>query len=119
VILLIIFATVAEYILSKDEEGKKTAYNTIKVHEDEKTLKTLEIKLKNQDISIINDMLEANGAKVLGMTMTKEEEYGDITTYKYVIFANIENPINESVLIGKIAIMENVKSASFTEKYEL
>jgi len=119
VILLIIFATVAEYFLSKDEEGKKTAYNTIKVHDSEDTLKTLEIKLKNQNIDIINDMLETNGIKILGMTMTKEEEYGDIDTYKYVIFGNMTKSIDESALISKMTTLDYVKSAIFTDKYEL
>lgn len=119
VIILIILATISEHILSKDEEGKKTAYNTIKVHDNEDTLKTLEIKSKSQNINIINEILETNGVNILGMTMTKEEEYGDIATYKYVIFGNIIKSIDENVLTDKIAAVENVKSAKFTDKYEL
>ncbi len=119
VIILIILATISEHILSKDEEGKKTAYNTIKVHDSEDTLKTLEIKLKNQNISVVNDILDANGISILGMTMTKEEEYGDITTYKYVIFGNMTKPIDEDVLIKEIVTNDNVTKATFTDKYEL
>ncbi len=119
VILLIILATVGEYFLSKDEEGKKTAYNTIKIHDNEETLKTLEIKLKNQNINIVNDILTTNGVVILGMTMTKEEEYGDINTYKYVIFGNITRMIDESAMISEIIALGDVKSAKFTDKYEL
>lgn len=121
IILLIIAMTVAEYILTRDEEGKRTAYNTVKIRGNEDKLKTLEIKLKNQNIGIINDILEESGIGVLGMTMTQEEDK-DIYIYKYVIFVNVEKPIDEKdekVLVDKITAMENVGSAMFTEKYEL
>ncbi len=119
VIIIIILTTVLEYILSKDEEGKKTTYNTIKIHDNEDTLKTLEIGSINKDISAINNLLETNGVNILGMTMKKEEEYGDIDIYKYVIFVNMTRPIDEDSLVGKIATMDYIKSAIFTDKYEL
>jgi hypothetical protein len=119
VIVLIIIATVAEHILSKDEEGKKTAYNTVKFHENEETLRTFEIKLKDQNINVVNEILEANGVNILGMTMAREEEYGDIVTYKYVIFGNITKAIDEDALMGEIATNDNVTKATFTDKYEL
>lgn len=110
--------TIAEHILTKDEEGKRTAYNTVKIRGNEDKLKTLEIKLKNQNIGLINEILEISDIGVLGMTMTQEEDK-DINIYKYVIFVNMDKPIDEKILIDKIVTMDNVKSAIFTEKYEL
>lgn len=118
IIFLVIAMTIAEHILTKDEEGKRTAYNTVKIRGNEDKLKTLEIKLKNQNIGLINEILEISDIGVLGMTMTQEEDK-DINIYKYVIFVNMDKPIDEKILIDKIVTMDNVKSAIFTEKYEL
>ena len=118
IILLIIILTIAEYILSKDEEGRKTTYNTIKIHGGEDKLKTLEVKLKNQNIDIINDILVRNDMDILGMTMLKEDDK-DINIYRYIIFVNIEKLIDEKSLIDQIIVTDNVKSAIFTDKYEL
>lgn len=118
IIIIIVAMTVAEYFLSRDEEGKKTAYDTVKIRGNEDKLKTLEIKSKNQNIDIISEILETNGVNILGMTMTKEEDK-DVNIYKYVIFVNIESPIDESVLIDKITDTYDVIRAIFTEGYEL
>lgn len=108
--------TISEHFLSLHEKGTKIAYNTIKIKENEETLKTLEVKLKNQNINIISDILGANSINVIGMTMIKEDEKD---TYKYVIFVNMEKPLDINILVNKIATMDNVKSAIFTDKYEL
>lgn len=116
IIIIIIVMTVGEYILSIEEKGKKTAYHTIKIHSDEDTLKTLEITLGEQNIDSVNDILALNNVDVMGMTMTKDE---DINTYKYVIFVNIKDPIDEESFINQLTNMRDVRSAVFTDKYEL
>jgi len=118
IIIIIIIATISEYVLSKEEQGRNTAYSTIKVNESEDALRTLEIKLRNQNINIINEVLEESNVNVLGMTMTKEEDKGE-NVYKYVIFVNIEKLKNENVLVDQIATIDNVILATFTDKYEL
>jgi hypothetical protein len=117
IIIIIIAMTVGEYLLSIEEKGKKTAYHTVKIHSDEDVLKTLEITLGDKDISVINDILATNNVDIMGMTMTKEDE--DINTYKCVIFVNIKEPIDEDSLISQLTVTRNVRSAVFTDKYEL
>lgn len=122
IIIIVIIVTIAEYILSRQEEGTKTAYNMIKIQSKEDTLKTLEVRLIDKNIDIINEMLEESGINVLGMTMTKEkgkEEENGSDIYKYVIFADIDKNINDNDLIDKISSSSNVKSADLTDKYEL
>lgn len=117
IIIIIIVSTVAEHYLSKDEKGKKTAYHTIKVRDNEDDLKTLEIKLNDQNINPIREILERNGANILGMTMSKEEDKG-LNTYKYVIFINTKLT-DEIALIDIISAGHGVMSAVFTDRYEL
>lgn len=118
IIIIIIFATVGEFILSKDEEGKKTAYNTVKIHENEDTLKTLEVRSKCQNADIVDKILITSDIDILGMTMTIEEDKG-VKIYKYVIFVNIEKPTDENDIVSKIANADNVINAIFTDRYEL
>ncbi len=118
IIFIIMMAMVAEHVLSKEEEGKKTAYHTVKIHGNEDGLKTLEIKLKNQDINTVNEILERNDVNILGMTMTKEKDKG-MNIYKYIIFMDMKKPINEVELINEITTANDIKSAIFTDKYEL
>ena len=114
--------TIAEHILSRQEEGTKTAYNMVKVRSKEDSLKTLEVKLKDNSIDVITDILGKNGVDVLGMTMTKEkgkEEDSGLELYKYVIFIDTNIQINDNDLIDKISSIGFVKSAELTDKYEL
>lgn len=117
IILILIFVFTAEYLLSRHEEGKKVAYNMVKFQASEETLKTLEVKLNSQDITVVNDILQKYG-NILGMTMTREDD----NIYKYVIFVNTSQPIDddgEKDLIDKISLLDTIKSAQFTDKYEL
>lgn len=122
IIIILIIVTIAEYILSRKEEGTKIAYNLIKIKEKEDILKTLEIELENQNIESLNSVLEERGIHILGMTMVKykdKEEY----IYKYVLFVGTDDSIisedDEKDIIGTLSSMDNVKSAIFTDKYEL
>lgn len=116
IIIIIVAMTVGEYILSIEEKGKKTAYHTVKIQADEDTLRTLEVTLGEQNIDAINDKLAVNNIDIMGMTMTKDEE---INTYKYVIFVNIKYIIDEDSFIDQLLAMRDVRSAEFTDKYEL
>lgn len=118
IIIIVIGVTIAEHILSAHEEGKKIAYNTIKFQESEDTLNTLEVKLKTQDTNAVRDILETNDISILGMTMKKEDDKG-LNIYKYVIFVNMLKPLDTKSLADKISTMDNVKSAIFTDRYEL
>jgi len=116
IIIIIVAMTVGEYILSIEEKGKKTAYHTVKIHSDEDTLKTLEVTLGEQNINAVTDILALNNVDIMGMTMTRDE---DINTYKYIIFVNITGPIDEDSFISQLTNMRDVRSAVFTDKYEL
>lgn len=119
ILLIVIVVTISEYVLTRQEEGQKTSYNMVKIIANEDILKTLEIKLKDQDINSINNILLKNNVNTLGMTMTKEESKdGNLTLYKYVIFVETEES-KEKDLIDELSSMSNVKTVEFTEKYEL
>jgi len=122
IIIIVMIVTIAEHILSRQEEGTKTAYNMVKVRSKEDSLKTLEVKLKDNSIDVITDILWKNGVDVLGMTMTKEkgkEEDKGLDLYIYVIFIDTDIQINDNDLINKISSIGFVKSADITDKYEL
>lgn len=112
VVFLVMLAAVSEVILSKKEEGKKTAYNMVKIHANEETFKTLEIKLKSIDsMDSVNKILSDSG-NILGTTMMKESD----SKVKYVVFINTDNIENS---INKISSMGDVESVEVTDKYEL
>lgn len=132
IIIIVIIAVIAEYLLSIHEEGTKVAYNMIKVQEKEDTLKTLEIKLKSGNIDYINSILIDQGINILGMTMSKEkakedgkdgEDGEEKDVYKYVLFINTVDKIidekGEKDIIDIITSISDVNSAEFTDKYEL
>lgn len=120
IVAIILASIVFEYVLSKYEVGTKTAYNMIKISAKEETLKTLEVKLKNQNIDIVRRILEEFGFNILGMTMKKDE---DKEEYKYVIFVDtrklIMNENDENNLINRVSSESDTKSVEFTDKYEL
>lgn len=126
IIFIVIVVVIAEYLLSLHEEGMKVTYSMIKVQEREDFLKTLEIKLKNQNIENLGNMLSEKGVHILGMTMAKEkikEEDVSIDIYKYVFFVSTDDKIidekDEKDIIDAIASIDNVESVEFTDKYEL
>lgn len=123
IIFIVVLVVIAEHLLSKEEEGKKTAYDMIKIRAGENTLKTLEIKLINKNIDIVSDLLEENGINILGMTMQKESKDDSFNAlYKYVVFIDIGRIVDEKDeknIIDKILSISNVKMATFTDKYEL
>lgn len=124
IIAIIIIAMVAEYILSIHEKGMKMAYDMIKIHAEENALKTLEVKLRNQNVDTINKILQEHGVNVLGMTMKKEEGIEDIgkeDIYKYVFFVDVSksDEKGQDDLIKNISSIIDVKSVEFTDKYEL
>jgi len=122
IISIVMLVIISEHILSKEEEGKKTAYNMVKVNANENTLKTLEIRLESRNIDIINELLERYGINILGMTMQKENRL-----YKYVIFIDVgklidekdKKDLDEKDLVDKILSIGGVKRVEFTDKYEL
>lgn len=120
IIAIILVAMVSEYILSKYEKGTKVAYNMVKVQAGEDTLKTLEVKLKDQNIDTVRKILEEYNINIIGMTMKKEE---DKEEYKYVIFIDtgklIMDEKGENDLINRISSGTDIKLAEFTDKYEL
>lgn len=119
IIILVISFAAADHILSKNEEGKKVVHDMVRINANEKTLKTLEIRLNDQNINTINQILERNGINTLGMTMKREDtEKGDFA-YKYIIFIDTVEAINEKSLVDLISSVDNVKSIKFTDKYEL
>lgn len=123
IILILIFVFSSEYILSRHEEGQKVAYNMVKFKAGEETLKILEVKIKNQDINFVNQILKEHG-NILGMTMSTEEDKEDPSSniYKYVIFIDVNKPmdeIEESDLMNKISSLNDIRSAELTDKYEL
>ena len=93
IIILVIVITISEIVLSNKETGTKIVHNMVKIQENDDILKTLEIRLKNNEINSVNDILERNGVHILGMTMSKEEgkeRASDI--FKYVIFIDVTKP---------------------------
>lgn len=112
IIFLAMLTAVSEVILSKKEEGKKTAYNMVKIHANEETLKTLEIKLKNIDSMYSVNKILSDCGNILGTTMVKENG----AEIKYIVFIDIDNIENS---INKISVMDDVKSVEVTDKYEL
>lgn len=119
IIILVVSFVAADHILSKNEEGKKVAYDMVKINANEKTLKTLEMKLSSKDINVTNQILERNGINILGMTMKKEDTESGDSVYKYIIFIDTVEAINEKSLVDLISGVDNVKSVKFTDKYEL
>jgi hypothetical protein len=120
IIFMIFLVMIAEYGLSKHEEGKKVSYDMVKFTAGEETLKTLEVKLKNQNVNIVNEILQGYG-NILGMTMKKEKDK-EWDIFKYVIFIDTNNPMDEmgeKELIDNISLLEDVKSVQFSDKYEL
>lgn len=138
IIFIVMVVVIAEYLLSRHEEGTKVAYNMVKIQEREDILKTLEVKLKNGNIDNINNILVDRGIHILGMTMLKEKskekedgggkgEYGiegeseEKYIYKYVLFLGnkVIDEKDEKDIIGAISSIDGIKSVEFTDKYEL
>lgn len=126
IIFIVIIVVIAEYLLSRHEEGTKLTYDMVKIQEKEDVLKTLEVKLKDQNIESLNSILEYNGIHILGMTMVKgkiKEEGEEKDIYKYVLFVSTGDKIidekGEKDIVDAISSISSVKSVEFTDKYEL
>lgn len=120
IIIILIFVFVSEHILSKHEEGQKVAYNMVKFKAGEDILKTLEVKLKG-DFNSVSQIVKDYG-NILGMTMVTEKDKDSSDTYKYIIFINLNKPMDETEeneFIGKISSIGDIMSVEFTDKYEL
>ena len=118
-IIIVILASIFEYVLSAHDKDTKVTSSLIRVQYDEALLKTLEIKSTNQKVLNITDLLESHSIYMLGMTIDKISS-GDAILYKYVIFIDIgKSDIAKKGLLDMINALEGTVSVDLTNKYEL